>query len=136
MLSDMQGNERGGDVTISPVIPGRWIHSFEEDDGDIEVYRKFFDFPPGPRDAFETLRDGTFILEEVGSSGAKEQVRGRWRQPADDRLTVSFADGVHAGFTLQAIELSENLDMLRARRSPEPAQPPPTSSSASGETYS
>ena len=135
MLSDMQGNERGSDVTISPVIPGRWIHSFEEDDGDVHVYRKFFDFPPGPRGAFETLRDGTFILEEVGSSGATVEVTGRWRQPADDRLTVSFADGVHAGFTLQAIELSENLDMLRARRLPEPTQPPATSPNAAGETY-
>jgi hypothetical protein len=112
-------------VTISPAIPGLWIHSREEDIGDIEVYRRFFDFPSFPRDAFELLRDHTFIQEEVDSSGAvvAERARGRFRQPADDRLTVSFDDGVHAGFTLQAVELSQDLDLLRVRRWAEPSQP-------------
>jgi hypothetical protein len=116
-------------VTISPAIPGRWIHSWEEDVGDIEVYRKALDFPSFPRDAFELLRDNTFIQEEVDSSGAvAELARGHFVQPGADRLIVSFDDGVHAGFTLQAVELSpqlELLNLLRVRRLAEPSQPAP-----------
>jgi hypothetical protein len=116
------------EVTISPAIPGLWIHSWEEDAGDIEVYRRFFDFPSFPRDAFELLRDHTFIQEEVDSTGSvvTEQARGRFRQPADDRLTVSFGDGVHAGFTLQAVELSQDLGLLRVRRLAGPSLPAPS----------
>lgn len=118
-------SEDGRAITISPAIPGLWIHSREEDESDIEVYRRFFDFPSFPRDAFELLRDHTFIQGQINSSEAviAEQVRGRFRQPGDDRLTVSFDDGVHAGFTLQAVELSEDLDLLRVRRWAEPSRP-------------
>ncbi len=116
-------------VTFSPAIPGRWIHSWEEDVGDIEVYRRALDFPSFPREAFELLRDHTFIQEEIDSSGAvTELARGHFRQPATDRLTVSFDDGVHAGFTLQAVELSpdlELLNLLRVRRLGESSQPTP-----------
>lgn len=117
-------NEPAGQITISPAIPGRWIHSWEEDVADIEVYRRFFDFPSFPRDAFELLRDHTFIQEQVDSSGGvvAEQARGHFQQPADDRLTVSFGDGVHAGFTFQAIELSQDLSLLRVRRLTGPGQ--------------
>jgi hypothetical protein len=127
-MGDHLGNDRPADkITISPAIPGLWIHSREEDVGDVEVYRRFFDFPSFPRDAFELLRDGTFIQEEVDSSGAvvAEHARGHWRQPADDRLTVSFDDGVHAGFTLQAVEFSDDLSLLRVRRLTEPSSPGP-----------
>jgi hypothetical protein len=125
-------------VTISPAIPGSWTHSREEDVDDVEVYRRFFDFPPSPvpRDGFETLRDGTFVQDELDPAGLIVQVRGRWRQPAIEKLTVSFDDGVHAGFTLQALELSQDLDLLRVRRLPEPSVPPPTSTpEADRDTY-
>jgi hypothetical protein len=124
------------EITISPAIPGRWIHSREEDAGDVEVYRRFFDFPSFPRDAFELLRDGTFIQQEVDSSGevVTEHARGRWRQPTVDRLTVSFDDGVHAGFTLQAVEFSEDLSLLRVRRLAEPS--PPTPQTGQPDAYS
>jgi hypothetical protein len=126
-MDHLSGDGPIDQVTISPAIPGRWIHSWEEDVGDIEVYRRFFDFPSFPRDAFELLRDHTFIQEEVDSSGAvAELARGHFREPAADRLTVSFDDGVHAGFTLQAVELSpdlELLNLLRVRRLAEPSRP-------------
>jgi hypothetical protein len=52
--------------------PRLWIHSREEDVGDVEVYRRFFDFdfPSFPRDAFDLLRDHTFIQRAVDSCGA------------------------------------------------------------------
>jgi hypothetical protein len=66
-------------LTISPAIPGLWIHSREEDVGDVEVYRRFFDFdfPSFPLDAFDLLRDHTFIQRAVDSCGAvvAEQAR-------------------------------------------------------------
>jgi hypothetical protein len=112
--------------TISPAIPGRWVHSWEEDVDGIEVYRSGFDFPPAPRDAFETFRNGTVVLDEVDSAGATVQVRGHWQQPTDDRLAVSFDDGEHAPFTLQAVADVEPFPgLLRVRRLPEPTLVPP-----------
>src|SRR5262245_47429312 len=64
--------------TISPAIPGRWIHSFEEDAGGIEVYRSGFDFPPAPRDAFELFRNGTFVLDEVDTAEIGRASRRDW----------------------------------------------------------
>lgn len=58
---------------------GSRIHSREEDVGGVEVYRRFFDFdfPSFPRDAFDLLRDHTFIQRAVDSCGAvvAEQAR-------------------------------------------------------------
>jgi hypothetical protein len=122
-------NDPAGAVTISPIIPGRWTHFREEDVDDVQVYRRFAESPPStPRDGFEVLRDGTFIRDEIDLAGAIFRVRGRWRQPTVDQLTVSFDDGVHTAFTLRAVELSADLDLLRVRHLPESEQAPPTSS--------
>src|SRR5262245_51643240 len=103
-MADSTEDVSFGLPTISPAIAGRWIHSFEEDAGGIEVYRSGFDFPPAPRDAFELFRNGTFVLDEVDPGGATAQMRGHWQQPTIDRLAMSFDDGEHAAFTLQAVQ--------------------------------
>lgn len=107
--------------TISPAIPGRWIHSFEDDHDGIEVYRAGeFDFPPSARTALELLRNGTLVLDEIDAAGGITQVPGRWRQPTDDRLAVSFDGGARDAFILQAVD-DVDLGVLNACRLPEPS---------------
>jgi hypothetical protein len=124
-MADFTVGDSPGLPTISPAIPGRWVHSYEEDVGGVAVYRSAgFEFPPGPHDAFELLRDSTYLQDEVDSAGATVQVRGRWRQPTDDRLAVSFEESDHHPFILQAVEDVER-GLLRVRRLPEPSSRPP-----------
>lgn len=114
--------------TISPAIPGRWVHSFEDDAGGVEVYRaEGGDVTTSGRETLELTRQGTFTLDEVGSTGAAVRTTGRWRQPTDDRLTLAFDDADRPAFTLQAVDDTDPGFILRVRRLPEaPSVPPAT----------
>lgn len=107
--------------TISPAIPGRWVHWSEEDADGVEVWQaEGGDVPPSARETLELMRQFTFTLDEVGPGGAVVGTTGRWKQPTDDRLTLSFDDADRPAITLQAVDDSDPGLILRVRRLPEP----------------
>jgi hypothetical protein len=77
--------------TPMPDLPGRWMHSFEEDHDDVAVYRpSSYEFPRARgRDGLEFASDGSFTEWAAGRGDARQPVPGRWRAGDADRLEVS-----------------------------------------------
>lgn len=76
-----------------PQAIGRvWIHSAEEDTGEIEVYRPAdFAFPPSRgREGFEIRKGGVFVLHRIAPTDGIEPIEGRWRADGADRIAVTF----------------------------------------------
>lgn len=97
-----------------PPLAGQWMHSFEEDHGDVVVYRPAtHDFPRARgRDGLEFAPDGSFTEWAVGRGDAREPVPGRWRSGDGDRVEVSTARG--GDQVLEIVHLGP--DRLEVRR--------------------
>src|SRR3712207_9425551 len=69
-------------------VTGRWLHSFEEDHGDVTVYRPpDHDFPPARgRRGIEFSPDGSFTEWVIGRGDAPQAVPGQGRPAAARRL--------------------------------------------------
>ena len=107
MAINQQGVATGD---LPPAIFRRWIHSREEDTGDIEVFRpEGFNFPPAfGRDGFEMRKDGQFIQYDIGPADEVVRVLGRWTSPGPQRVSVSFEGTEREGysFTIYAVDNS------------------------------
>ena len=80
-------------ANISPGdICRRWGHSFEEDTGDITVYRPAdYQFPRARgRAGIEFMADGEFIDWTIGPADAPNGLRGRWQIEGPGRVNVTF----------------------------------------------
>jgi len=67
-----------------------WVHSHEEDRGDVQVYRPAdFPFPPARgRRGFELERDGHVVIYGPGPTDKPEAVSERWSATGPDRARV------------------------------------------------
>jgi hypothetical protein len=85
-----------GQRTRAPGLPQElfrhWVHSREEDQADVQVYRPpDFPFPPSfGRDGFEIRPDGEFIQHDTGPADEPVEVRGRWTLEGRDRVAIRF----------------------------------------------
>jgi len=95
-----------GWTVLPSAIFRRWVHSCEEDAGDVRVYRPAgFPFPPlSGRDGFEMTAGGQFIVTTIG----------RWTFLGDRRVAVAFFGAVKAVFTFEIVDLDDTV--LRIRR--------------------
>jgi hypothetical protein len=93
-----------------------WLHSHEEDKGEVLTYRpNTYDFPPSRgRTGFTFNDDNTFIQYEIAPTDGLEERLGKWRMATRDQVRVSFEEGSHQDFLLEIITLEPNL--LRVRR--------------------
>jgi len=100
--------------TPPPGLAKRWIHSFEEDHGDVAVYRPFdYPFPPARgRDGIEFSDDGSFTEWAVGRGDAREAVPGRWQTAEAATLAVTTDRGGEQ--VLEVVHLAA--DRLEVRR--------------------
>jgi hypothetical protein len=75
---------------LPPEAFRRWIHSHEEDTGDVQVYRPAgYDLPPARgRRGFELRPDGEFLLYGPGPSDKPEVTTERWSPAAPGRVRV------------------------------------------------
>ena len=76
-------------------VAGRWTHSFEEDHGDVMVYRPAdHDLPwPRRRAGIDFAPDGTYVEWVVGREGTRRPVAGRWRAGEGGRIELSGEAG-------------------------------------------
>jgi hypothetical protein len=81
-------------VSLPAAVFGHWVHSHEEDSGDVEVYRPLgWPLPPARgRSAFEIKPDGEFVRYRPGPADVSAGRRGRWEALAPDRIAVSLPD--------------------------------------------
>lgn len=95
---------------------GRWLHSFEEDEPGVEVYRpaEGFAFPPARRGR-ESLEFGATGALSMGAPGPDDRPRetaGQWTAIGMNRYRLA-----DAGETGRVIEIVERTpDMIKIRR--------------------
>lgn len=94
----------------------RWVHSFEEDTEDVNVYRPFgFDFPPARgRDGFDIKQGGGFIRYDIGPADGLVEVPGRWKAKGPNKIVIDFDDPDIEPDTLHIVSCAD--DVLRIRR--------------------
>jgi len=92
-----------------------WIHSREEDRGEIRVYRPAdYDFPPARgRDGFELRPDGTLIRYGIAAADGTTKRTERWSELAGNRIRIGVPDRERG--EVWEIE-SCTAEMLRLRR--------------------
>lgn len=114
---------------LPDVVFRHWIHSHEEDEGDIEVYRpEGFNFQPSRgRTGFEMSRDGGFIQDDIAPGDGVVQVSGRWMLAGPGRIAVSFPGTARSGYSFEILAVDESV--LRRRE----ALDSPTSPASQGE---
>lgn len=85
-------------MSVTSAIIGTWLHSYEEDTGDAEVFRPIsFAFPPSrgrPGIAFRP--DGGYAEISPGADDRGAVSQGRWRDLGAGRIEISFPDGRQA----------------------------------------
>ena len=86
-----------------------WVHSREEDTGDLEVYRPHgFAFPPSfGRDGFEMRKNGEFIQDDIGPADGIVQVKGRWEWQGPNEVAVSFKNPDREDYTFVLVAVDE-----------------------------
>jgi hypothetical protein len=67
-----------------------WVHSHEEDSGDVRVYRPAgYDFPPARgRRGFELRPGGELVLYGPGATDRPEAATGRWSASGSGRVRL------------------------------------------------
>ena len=105
--------------TLSPeLFRHRWIHSFEEDSVQAQVYRpQSWNFPLSrrPREAFELRADGTVQLFQPGAADRPEAADASWTEEEGQLLIRAVKKGSRGPLTLRIIEAAA--DKLLVRRS-------------------
>ena len=68
----------------------RWLHSREEDEGDVRVYRPSgYELPPARgRRGLEFRRDGELLVIGPGPADKPEASPGRWEEAGEHRVRV------------------------------------------------
>ena len=92
-----------------------WVHSREEDAGDVSVYRPSnFQFPPSRgRDAMELRADGDFVQHGPGPADRTVASPGRWQalSSAEVELRPNAAQRTPKRFSL--IEVNDQVLKLK-----------------------
>jgi hypothetical protein len=77
------------------VLVGHWVHSHEEDSGDLRVFRpKSFEFPPSRgREELELKADGRSVVHSPGPVDVPEEAAGTWELEGETlRLAAGGAE--------------------------------------------
>ena len=85
---------------------GRWLHSHEEDDGDVRVYRPAgYDLPPARgRRGLEFRPDGELLVIGPGPADKPETASGHWEPAGGHRARVSLPDGDERQLEVVSVE--------------------------------
>lgn len=87
-------------------LPGRWMHSQEEDTEGTEVYRPAdFAFPPARgRTGYEFKADGQAVYLGIAAADGSTYVPGRWELETADRVSIKTEDGRTQPLVLRVLE--------------------------------
>ena len=104
-------------IDLKPeVFQQRWVHSFEEDSAQTQVYRpQSWDFPLSrrPREAFELRPDGSARLFLPGASDRPEATDASWTEEAGEVIVRAKRKSGPSPLTLRIVDFG--VDKLVAR---------------------
>ena len=100
---------------LHPEIFQHWVHSHEEDQKGLEVFRpSCYPFPPARgRTGFEIKRNGEFILYQIARGDGSEEVRGHWKTKGKNVIVASFDNREIKELTIEIV--SYNKDILKIK---------------------
>ena len=98
-------------MTLPNPIFQQWLHSREEDEGDVRVYRPMdYPFPPARgREGLEFRQDGTFVLYQIAPTDGNLAVEGRWQLENNNRVQVQFPQNPINNCTLMILECNDQI---------------------------
>jgi hypothetical protein len=102
--------------SLPPHLFRRWSHSFEDDSGDVRVYRPGeYPFPRARgRAGIELRPDGAFVDWEIGRGDGNQPRTGRWQEESPGRVRVTLDGDNRPPFGLEIVEVTA--DILKVRR--------------------
>jgi hypothetical protein len=109
--------------TVTQVIPmtspsqifRHWIHSREEDQVEILVYRPSdYSFPPARgREGMEFFENGEFILYQIGPTDRSSAVPGRWNVKDTNVVEIQLQNQSASSYKLTILECNEQILKVR-----------------------
>lgn len=114
----MEENEQEIMKTLLPKdIFREWTHSFEEDVGDIQVFRPTgYDFIPSrmPRDGYDFKKNGEVVLYVPGPTDATQAIEGRFKTRSKGKVIELFFDDRRTGpYSLEILLCNERMLKIR-----------------------
>jgi hypothetical protein len=93
----------------------RWVHSYEEDTEETQVFRPLsYEFPPSRgREGFDIRKDGSFTLLGPGRSDRGTAIAGHWVRSRDGIIVVTFEES-YLNRKIRIIEVKPQI--LRIKR--------------------
>lgn len=103
-------------LAVSADLYQHWMHSYEEDDANVKMYRPAsYSFPPSRgREGFEIKKDGTFIKYAIGANDAPQKIQGKWKAKKRDTIEVTLDDPAEKPYTIKI--LSVNAGQLKTQQ--------------------
>lgn len=102
----------------SELLGKTWLHSYEEDEDDVTVYRpNTFDFPPSRgRTGFALEEGGVLKQYEIAPTDGLEEHTGKWSKIDKDKVRVQFEKNGQPmqDYTFEIVSLKE--DVLKIKR--------------------
>lgn len=102
-------------ITLPSQIYRRWVHSREEDQGDILVYRPSdYPFPPARgREGMEFRENGEFIRYQIGPTDRSLAIPGQWSVKDTNVVEIQFPNQSASSYTLTILECDEQILKVR-----------------------
>ncbi|MDX5481267.1 MAG: hypothetical protein LPK07_06255 [Hymenobacteraceae bacterium] len=97
-----------------------WLHAFEEDEDDVQVYRpNTYDFPPSRgRTGFMLEKYGVARQYDIAPTDGLEEHVGQWKQTGRNELLISLPGNGRPpqSYTLEIVSLKD--EVLKVKKSP------------------
>jgi hypothetical protein len=92
-----------------------WVHSREEDAGEVTVYRPSgFQFPPARgRDGIELRVGGDLVRHGPGPTDRSAASPGRWRALSSTDVELQFEDAARTSKRFSVIEVNDRVLKLK-----------------------
>lgn len=102
-------------VELPAAIFRHWVHSREEDAGDVSVYRPSgFQFPPSRgRDGIELRVGGDVVRHGPGPTDRSTASQGRWQAMSSADVELRFDDAQRTPKRFSVIEVNDQVLKLK-----------------------
>ncbi|RIJ36934.1 hypothetical protein [Pontibacter oryzae] len=107
-----------GDKKAAELVGKTWLHSFEEDEDGVWVYRpNTFDFPPSRgRTGFSLEPGGVIKRYEIAPADGLQEEEGEWEQLDTNLYRIQMGEGSNPPVQYQIRILAQDKTILKLKR--------------------
>lgn len=99
-----------GNIAIEKVCNVKWVHSHEEDDGDIKVYRPdSYDFPPsrGRRGFKMLMKNYALTSYDIAPADGTLERTGNWNDLGENLISIVYPKEPGRNYKIEIISHSK-----------------------------